>query len=111
MICILYIILLTIIQLLFINNIFKDMYIFYKFIHFLYNICKRRCFMTEQELEEATQRILATLIPREQQILAMRFGIKGEEVDVHIQEIGQRFEATRKRVREIEEKALRRFKK
>ena len=59
--------------------------------------------MTEKELQEQVERVLATLTPREQQILAMRFGIKGE---VDMQEIGRRFEATRKRVREIELKAL-----
>ena len=82
------------------------MYIFYKFIHFLYNICKRRCFMTEQELEEATQRILANLTPREQQILKMRFGI---EDGMDIKAIGKRFEETRERIRKMEAKALRKL--
>ncbi|TSC79262.1 MAG: hypothetical protein G01um101429_497 [Parcubacteria group bacterium Gr01-1014_29] len=59
--------------------------------------------LTDQELEELVEKVLATLTPREQEIFAMRFGIQ-EEVDV--QEIGRRFEATRKRIREIELKAL-----
>ena len=62
--------------------------------------------MTEQELEEATQRILTTLTPREQAILAMRFGIEGE---IDIKSIVKRFEETVKRVRKIEAKALRKI--
>lgn len=58
--------------------------------------------MTDQELKEMAQRVLAKLTPIEQQILEMRFGIK----PVDIKEVEQRFEATRKRVREIEAKAL-----
>ncbi|OGZ44365.1 MAG: hypothetical protein A2719_04890 [Candidatus Ryanbacteria bacterium RIFCSPHIGHO2_01_FULL_45_22] len=69
--------------------------------------------MTDQELDELTQKVLATLTPREKQILAMRFGIQGDkgEIEMQMQEIGRRFEETHKRVREIEEKALRKIRR
>lgn len=59
-------------------------------------------------LEEQTRRVLATLTPREEQILRMRFGI-GERSDYTLEEVGQRFAVTRERIRQIEAKALRKL--
>ena len=56
-------------------------------------------------LEEQTRKVLATLTPREEQILRMRFGI-GEKSDYTLEEVGQRFAVTRERIRQIEAKAL-----
>jgi RNA polymerase primary sigma factor len=52
--------------------------------------------------------VLATLTPREEQILRMRFGI-GEKSDYTLEEVGQRFAVTRERIRQIEAKALRKL--
>ena len=59
-------------------------------------------------LEEQTKKVLATLTPREEQILRMRFGI-GERSDFTLEEVGQRFAVTRERIRQIEAKALRKL--
>jgi RNA polymerase primary sigma factor len=59
-------------------------------------------------LEEQTRKVLATLTPREEQILRMRFGI-GERTDYTLEEVGQRFAVTRERIRQIEAKALRKL--
>jgi RNA polymerase primary sigma factor len=59
-------------------------------------------------LEEQTRRVLATLTPREEQILRMRFGI-GEKSDYTLEEVGQKFAVTRERIRQIEAKALRKL--
>ena len=59
-------------------------------------------------LEEQTRKVLATLTPREEQILRMRFGI-GEKSDYTLEEVGQRFAVTRERIRQIEAKALRKL--
>ena len=59
-------------------------------------------------LEEQTRKVLATLTPREEQILRMRFGI-GEKSDFTLEEVGQRFAVTRERIRQIEAKALRKL--
>ena len=59
-------------------------------------------------LEEQTRKVLATLTPREEQILRMRFGI-GERSDFTLEEVGQRFAVTRERIRQIEAKALRKL--
>jgi len=59
-------------------------------------------------LEEQTRKVLATLTPREEQILRMRFGI-GEKIDYTLEEVGQRFAVTRERIRQIEAKALRKL--
>jgi RNA polymerase primary sigma factor len=59
-------------------------------------------------LEEQTRRVLATLTPREEQILRMRFGID-EKTDYTLEEVGQRFAVTRERIRQIEAKALRKL--
>ena len=60
-------------------------------------------------LEEQTRKVLATLTPREEQILRLRFGI-GEKSDYTLEEVGQRFQVTRERIRQIEAKALRKLK-
>jgi len=59
-------------------------------------------------LTEQTARVLATLTPREEKVLRMRFGI-GEKSDHTLEEVGQDFEVTRERIRQIEAKALRRL--
>ncbi len=59
-------------------------------------------------LEEQTRRVLATLTPREEKVLRMRFGI-GEKSDHTLEEVGQDFEVTRERIRQIEAKALRKL--
>ncbi len=59
-------------------------------------------------LEEQTRKVLATLTPREEQIVRMRFGI-GERSDSTLEEVGQRFGVTRERIRQIEAKAIRKL--
>jgi len=59
-------------------------------------------------LGEQTRRVLATLTPREEKVLRMRFGI-GEKSDHTLEEVGQDFEVTRERIRQIEAKALRKL--
>ena len=59
-------------------------------------------------LEEQTQKALATLTPREEKVLRMRFGI-GERSDHTLEEVGQNFDVTRERIRQIEAKALRKL--
>ena len=59
-------------------------------------------------LAEQTREVLATLTPREEKVLRMRFGI-GEKSDHTLEEVGQDFEVTRERVRQIEAKALRKL--
>ncbi len=59
-------------------------------------------------LAEGTRRVLATLGPREEQVLKMRFGI-GEHSDYTLEEVGQDFAVTRERIRQIEAKALRKL--
>jgi RNA polymerase primary sigma factor len=59
-------------------------------------------------LVEQTQRVLATLSPREEKVLRMRFGI-GEKYDYTLEEVGQDFDVTRERIRQIEAKALRKL--
>ncbi len=61
----------------------------------------------DAKLSEQAKRVLATLTPREEAILRMRFGIG--ESDPAKEEVGQDFEVTRARIREIEEKALARL--
>ncbi|MEW6381351.1 MAG: RNA polymerase sigma factor RpoD [bacterium] len=63
---------------------------------------------TRQNLSEQTRRMLATLTPREEEILRMRFGIDESE-DHTLEEIGERFHVTRERIRQIEAKALRKL--
>lgn len=59
-------------------------------------------------LSEQTRRVLATLTPREEKVLRMRFGI-GEKSDHTLEEVGQDFFVTRERIRQIEAKALRKL--
>ncbi|MCK6507378.1 RNA polymerase sigma factor RpoD [Myxococcota bacterium] len=59
-------------------------------------------------LEDTCRKVLATLTPREERVLRMRFGI-GEDQDHTLEEVGQDFEVTRERIRQIEAKALRKL--
>ena len=59
-------------------------------------------------LAEQTRKVLATLTPREEKVLRMRFGI-GEKADHTLEEVGQDFTVTRERIRQIEAKALRKL--
>jgi len=59
-------------------------------------------------LSEQTRKVLATLTPREEKVLRMRFGI-GEKADHTLEEVGQDFSVTRERIRQIEAKALRKL--
>ncbi len=59
-------------------------------------------------LGELTRKVLATLTPREEQILRMRFGI-GQKTDCTLEEVGKLFAVTRERIRQIEAKALRKL--
>ncbi len=59
-------------------------------------------------LSEQTRKVLATLTPREEKVLRMRFGI-GEKADHTLEEVGQDFQVTRERIRQIEAKALRKL--
>ena len=61
-----------------------------------------------QALTEQTERVLATLTPREERVLRMRFGI-GEISDHTLEEVGRDFEVTRERIRQIEAQALRKL--
>ncbi len=60
------------------------------------------------DLEEQTRSVLATLAPREERVLKMRFGI-GEKLNHTLEEVGQDFDVTRERIRQIEAKALRKL--
>lgn len=64
--------------------------------------------VTNINLSEQTRKVLATLTPREEKVLRMRFGI-GEKSDHTLEEVGQDFEVTRERIRQIEAKALRKL--
>ena len=64
--------------------------------------------LINMNLAVQTRKVLATLTPREQKILNMRFGI-GEKRDYTLEEVGQDFELTRERIRQIEAKALRKL--
>ena len=64
--------------------------------------------VASSHLRTQTDRVLATLSPREERVLRMRFGI-GERIDRTLEEIGQTFAVTRERVRQIESKALRKL--
>jgi RNA polymerase primary sigma factor len=63
----------------------------------------------QQNLREATTRVLSSLTPREERVLRMRFGI-GMNTDHTLEEVGQQFNVTRERIRQIEAKALRKLK-
>jgi len=62
----------------------------------------------QSNLREVTTRVLATLTPREERVLRMRFGI-GMNTDHTLEEVGQQFKVTRERIRQIESKALRKL--
>ncbi len=64
--------------------------------------------VTNINLSEQTRRVLQTLTPREEKVLRMRFGI-GESSDHTLEEVGQDFNVTRERIRQIEAKALRKL--
>jgi RNA polymerase primary sigma factor len=64
--------------------------------------------MINQSLSETTRKVLATLTPREERVLRLRFGI-GQTSDHTLEEVGQDFEVTRERIRQIEAKALRKL--
>jgi RNA polymerase primary sigma factor len=73
---------------------------------------KKRPSLTEEviqrNLAEQTRRVLSTLTPREEKVLKMRFGI-GERSNHTLEEVGQDFDVTRERIRQIEAKALRKL--
>jgi RNA polymerase primary sigma factor len=64
---------------------------------------------SQSNLRETTTRVLASLTPREERIVRMRFGI-GMNTDHTLEEVGQQFSVTRERIRQIEAKALRKLK-
>ena len=63
----------------------------------------------QSNLRDTTTRVLASLTPREERVLRMRFGI-GMNTDHTLEEVGQQFSVTRERIRQIEAKALRKLK-
>ncbi len=63
----------------------------------------------QSNLRETTTRVLASVTPREERVLRMRFGI-GMNKDHTLEEVGQQFSVTRERIRQIEAKALRKLK-
>ena len=63
----------------------------------------------QANLRETTTRVLASLTPREERVLRMRFGI-GMNTDHTLEEVGKQFSVTRERIRQIESKALRKLK-
>jgi len=65
-------------------------------------------FIESLDLSKQAQRLLSTLTPREEKILRMRFGI-GEKTDYTLEEVGKQFGISRERVRQIEERALRKL--
>ena len=64
--------------------------------------------VVNMNLQEQTRKVLASLTPREEQVLRLRFGI-GEKTDHTLEEVGNRFAVTRERIRQIEAKALRKL--
>jgi len=70
-------------------------------------VCPQEAILSNN-LSENTRKVLATLSPREEQVLKMRFGI-GEKLNHTLEEVGQDFEVTRERIRQIEAKALRKL--
>ena len=69
----------------------------------------RKAGAIQSNLRETTTRVLASLTPREERVLRMRFGI-GMNTDHTLEEVGQQFSVTRERIRQIEAKALRKLK-
>ena len=72
------------------------------------NALSPQCAVLDNNLVESTLKVLSTLSPREEQVLKMRFGI-GERTNHTLEEVGQDFEVTRERIRQIEAKALRKL--
>ncbi|NLF24631.1 MAG: RNA polymerase sigma factor RpoD [Deltaproteobacteria bacterium] len=64
--------------------------------------------VVNMNLQEQTRKVLGSLTPREEKVLRMRFGI-GEKSDHTLEEVGQNFDVTRERIRQIEAKALRKL--
>ena len=64
----------------------------------------------QSNLSESTTKILASLTPREERVLRMRFGIGMNTDHTHLEEVGLQFSVTRERIRQIEAKALRKLK-
>jgi RNA polymerase primary sigma factor len=64
--------------------------------------------VVERSLADQTRYVLATLSPREEKVLKMRFGI-GEQANHTLEEVGHDFDVTRERIRQIEAKALRKL--
>ncbi len=64
--------------------------------------------VVQLNLSEQTRKVLSTLTPREEKVLKMRFGID-EKADHTLEEVGQNFDVTRERIRQIEAKALRKL--
>jgi RNA polymerase primary sigma factor len=65
-------------------------------------------YATSQALSETTQQVLASLTPREAKVLRMRFGIDMNSEHT-LEEVGKQFDVTRERIRQIEDKALRKL--
>ena len=63
----------------------------------------------DSKMRETVTRVLASLTPREERVLRMRFGI-GMNTDHSLEQVGQQFSVTRERIRQIEAKALRKLK-
>ncbi len=66
--------------------------------------------LMSSRLKDQTQQALASLTPREEKVLRLRFGV-GEMRDLTLEEVGQQFEVTRERIRQIEAKALRKLRR
>ena len=64
--------------------------------------------MISRSLKEQTRKVLATLTPRQERVLRLRFGID-ENADHTLEEVGQDFGVTRERIRQVEAKALRKL--
>jgi RNA polymerase primary sigma factor len=65
--------------------------------------------VVNSNLQEQTRRVLSTLTAREEKVLRLRFGIGEKERDHTLEEVGQSFDVTRERIRQIEAKALRKL--
>jgi RNA polymerase primary sigma factor len=72
------------------------------------NVALQGDVLLNKSLHEHTNEALSTLTPREEKVLRMRFGI-GERADHTLEEVGKDFDVTRERIRQIEEKALRKL--
>ena len=72
------------------------------------NVALQGDVLLHRSLHDQTKTALSTLTSREEKVLRMRFGI-GEKADHTLEEVGQDFDLTRERIRQIEEKALRKL--